>query len=110
MRNQIELLLCQVLIGMAHDMGELDALDKAHSARVARKPLAAADSMTGTSTMLGGTRMWAVYDSSQVYPAYIVRIQVASPCHPSAKCDPLYKCGSCAVDDSAAAGTSTAAV
>ena len=38
------------------------------------------DSVTGTTTMQGGTRMYVVYDSSQVLMTHIVHLELSVPC------------------------------
>ncbi len=83
---QLEVLLCRALVGRAEDVGDKPC---SHLAM----PNPGYDSVTGTSTLCGGTRMWAVYNNAQVYTAYIVRLQLATPCHPSTNCLAVHQCG-----------------
>jgi hypothetical protein len=79
----VTLLLCKVLVGASSDIGDAQRPD------LAREP-DGFDSVTGTATACGGTRMWAVYSKDRAYTAYSVTVQLATPCHTGAHCGSLH--------------------
>jgi hypothetical protein len=82
----LSLLLCKVLPGNVYDA---DVNPAAHVWDTgARLPPEGYDSAVGTAHAPCKCKWatWAIYENARVYSAYIVTVQVATPCHPSARC------------------------
>jgi hypothetical protein len=89
---QVEMLLCRVLTGREKEVGCVDDLGATY-AHVVKLEGGLHDSLVGTTKLCGGSRIWAVYDSAQVYTSYIVTVQIVVPCHPVTACGTVYPCG-----------------
>lgn len=82
-RINVTVLLCKVNVGRQRDFGTEECPSLV-------MPPEGFDSVTGTTTNGGGTRMHVVYANAQVVVTHVVELQTVTPCRPQAYCKSLH--------------------